>query len=147
MAGFLQIKQTKIIVMNFFIRKNSQLPILKMKLVKDGRNDFRNIWDMLENSAITFSMKNTKNGVYKVANASGKLILKPNTLDIANHEYYIGYEFQLSDTNEVGVFTGEFNVKFFDMNTNNSEIGDLKVPISEDLYIHVIDSFTLATAI
>ncbi len=133
--------------MNFFIRKNSQLPILKMRLVKDGRNDFRNIWHMLENSAITFSMKNTKNGVYKVANAVGKLILKPNNLDIANHEYYIGYEFQLSDTNEVGVFTGEFNIKFLDMDNNNAEIGDLKVPISEDLYIHVIDSFTLATAI
>jgi hypothetical protein len=118
-----------------------------MKLVKDGRNDFRNIWHMLENSAITFSMKNTKNGVYKVANAVGKLILKPNNLDIANHEYYIGYEFQLSDTNEVGVFTGEFNIKFFDMDTNNTEIGDLKVPISEDLYIHVTDSFTLATAV
>lgn len=133
--------------MNFFIRKNSQLPILKMKLVQDGRNDFRAIWHMLENCAITFSMKNTKNGVYKVANAAGKIILKPNNIDIANHEYYIGYEFQPSDTNEVGVFTGEFNIKFFDMDTNNSEIGDLKVPIMEDLYIHVTDSFTLATAV
>lgn len=133
--------------MNFFIRKNSQLPILKMKLVQDGRNDFRKIWQMLENCAITFSMKNSKNGVYKVANATGKLILKPSSIDINNHEYYIGYEFESSDTNEVGVFNGEFNIKFFDMENNNSEIGDLKVPIKEDLYIHVIDSFTLATAV
>lgn len=133
--------------MNFFIRKNSDLPILKMRLVQDGRHDFRNFWHMLENCAVTFSMKNSKNGVYKVANAVGKLILKPDVSGNIDHEYYIGYEFRPADTNEVGVFTGEFNVKFFDMNENNAEIGDLKVPIQEELYIHILDSYTFATAI
>ena len=133
--------------MNFFIRKNSTLPILKMKLVQDGRNDFRHIWGLLENCAITFSMKNSKNGVYKVANATGEIILKEAVAGTTYHEYYIGYEFQPSDTNEVGVFTGEFNIKFLDTGNNNAEIGDLKVPIQEELYIHVLDSYTLATAV
>lgn len=132
--------------MNFFIRKNSELPILKMKLVQDGRNDFRHFWHMLENCAVTFSMKNSKNGVYKVANAAGKLILRTDNNGSVDHEYFIGYEFQPSDTNEAGVFTGEFNVKFFDTGNNNTEIGDLKVPIQEELYIHVLDSYTFATA-
>ena len=42
---------------NFFIRKNSQLPILKMKVNNDGRNDYKKIFKDLENSTITFSMK------------------------------------------------------------------------------------------
>jgi len=133
--------------MNFFIRKNSTLPILKMKLVQDGRNDFRHLLRMLENCAITFSMKNSKNGVYKVANAVGKLILRENVTGDVDHEYFIGYEFNASDTNEIGVFTGEFNVKFYDSENNSTEIGDLKVPIKEEMYIHVIDSFTLATSV
>lgn len=133
--------------MNFFIRKNSVLPILKMKLVQDGRYDFRKFWIMMENCAITFSMKNTKNGVYKVANAAGKLILKQNSSGNPNTEYYIGYEFDPMDTNEEGVFIGEFIIKFFDEKNNNAEIGDLRVPIHSDLYIHVLDSFTHSTVI
>lgn len=133
--------------MNFFIRKNSTLPILKMRLVRDGRNDFRKFWTMMENCAITFSMKDTKNGVYKVANAAGELILKEEPAGNTDHEYYIAYRWQPSDIDETGVFAGEFNIKFFDTGDNNTEIGDLKVPIKEELYIHVIDSFTFATAV
>ena len=43
---------------NFFIRKNSQLPILQMKVINDGRNDYKKIFEELENAAITFSMLN-----------------------------------------------------------------------------------------
>lgn len=133
--------------MNFFIRKNSTLPILKMRLIKDGRNDFHKFWEMMENSAITFSMKNTKNGVYKVANVPGTIIKKEDFTSNLEAEYYIAYNFQPEDTNEVGVFTGEFNIIFFDTNQNNLETGNLKVPIQEELYIHVLDSFTVATAV
>ena len=42
---------------NFFIRKNSQLPIIKMKVNNDGRNDYKKIFKDLENATITFSMK------------------------------------------------------------------------------------------
>jgi hypothetical protein len=117
-----------------------------MRLVKDGRNDFHKFWGMMENCAITFSMQYETNGVYKIANKAGTLIRKfPIPGDIT-YEYYIAYEFEPEDTNEVGVFTGEFNIIFFDTNQNNLEIGNLKVPIQEELYIHVIDSFTVATA-
>lgn len=133
--------------MNFFIRKNSTLPILKMKLVQDGRNDFRHFWRMMENSTITFSMKNSKNGVYKVANEAGFLIAAPSINGNADQGYFIGYQFNTEDTNETGVFMGEFNITFLDMENNNSEIGDLKVPIREDLYIHILDSFTFSEVI
>ena len=55
---------------NFFIRKNSNLPILKIKPINDGRSDFRQIYDRLENAAITFSMIDDK-GIYKVFNKQG----------------------------------------------------------------------------
>lgn len=55
---------------NFFIRKNSNLPLLKLKVINDGRADFRKIYDRLENAAITFSMMDEK-GNYKVFNKQG----------------------------------------------------------------------------
>ena len=42
---------------NFYIRKNSELPVLKMKVNNDGRNDYKKIFEGLENAAVTFSMK------------------------------------------------------------------------------------------
>ena len=48
--------------MEFFIRKDSIEPILKMQLVQDGRNDFRDFHKKLANSSIYFSMKDTQSG-------------------------------------------------------------------------------------
>lgn len=120
---------------------------MKMRLVKDGRNDYHHFWEMLENSAITFSMKNTKNGVYKVGNAAGEIIRKVDNSGNFPPEYYIAYRWLPQDVDEVGVFTGEFNIIFFDPQQNNLETGNLKVPIAEELYIHVLDSYTVATAV
>jgi len=45
--------------MEFFIGKDSSLPILKMDVVKDGRTDSsKNFYDSMVNSKVRFSMKN-----------------------------------------------------------------------------------------
>ena len=40
--------------MLFTIRKNSTLPILRMKIIEDSNVDYNKFMTMLENSAITF---------------------------------------------------------------------------------------------
>ena len=45
---------------HFLIKKDSTLPILTMKVVNDGRYDYKDIFDRLENAAITFSMVDEK---------------------------------------------------------------------------------------
>ncbi|MFN7656248.1 MAG: hypothetical protein ACK5OW_00495 [bacterium] len=120
---------------NFFIRKNSNLPLLKLKLINDGRLTYRTIYDRLENAAITFSMMDDK-GIYKVFNKQGLLIPVDKEICPEDGEYYLGYEFDLKDTNVAGVFKAEFKVDFLD----NGE--SLIVPIREDLYVTVLDSFT-----
>ena len=125
--------------MIFTIRQNSKLPSLRMRLYRDGRNDYNHFEDLLENSVITFAMKDEKTGIYKVANKEANIILK-NPCDInSKKEYYIVYDFTTDDSNKPGIYLGQFKVTFLNdcMQTN----GDLIVPISEELYIHVIDSF------
>ena len=120
---------------NFFIRKNSNLPILKLKVINDGRNMYRTIYDNLENAVITFSMVDDE-GRYKVFNKSGLLLPVDKELCKEEGEYYLGYQFTEKDTNLAGTFKAEFRINFL----NNGL--SLVVPIREDLYVNVLDSFT-----
>jgi hypothetical protein len=124
---------------NFYIRKGSQLPILKMKVNNDGRNDYKKIIEGLENAAVTFSMKEMECNTckYKVYNKLGLVIpVQDECGEII--EYYIGYKFSKKETNQEGIYRGEFRIDFFDDNTS------LLVPIREELIIHVLDSQTLS---
>lgn len=125
--------------MVFSIRQFATLPTLKMRLYRDGRNDYNRFEEKLENSVITFAMKDEKTGIYKVANKEAKLLLKDPCSENSKKEYYISYDFTSDDTEKPGIYIGEFKIIFL-----NSEIkpdGELIVPIGEQLYIHVLDSF------
>jgi hypothetical protein len=122
--------------MEFFIRKNATLPVLKMQVVKDGRTGYLEIMESLESATIYFSMINTATGIPKIVSAPCyivSLILD----DGAPTEYYIYYRFTSRDTNTPGRYTGQFLVK------NND--GNLIMPIREDLYINIEDSFISET--
>ena len=121
--------------MEFFIRKDSLEPILKMELVRDGRNEFDTLHDKLENATIRFSMKSIDDGTYRVLNQPAglvqKILLSPN----APTEYYIYYRWRKKDVKKVGRYQAMFSVFLHD------ECSELKVPIREDLFINITDSF------
>ena len=121
--------------MEFFIRKNSLEPILKMQLVLDGRHDFQNFHHKLANSSIYFSMKDVENGIFKVVNKDAGIVSKTKTSPNAPTEYYIYYKWIKKDVSKVGRYEGQFVIYFHDDNT------ELIVPIREDLFINVTDSF------
>lgn len=125
--------------MVFTIRQFSQLPTLKMRLYRDGRNDYNRFEELLENSVITFAMKDEATGIYKVANKAANIVLRDPCDVNSKKEYYITYDFTSEDTEKPGIYIGEFKIIFLD--TNLQPNGELIAPISEQLYIHVIDSF------
>jgi hypothetical protein len=118
--------------MEFYIGQNSNLPILKMQVIKDGKHDIDSMLQLLEESVLYFSMKDTKNGNYKILNSSAgfveKVFLEPNS-DV---EYYLYYKFSKNDTSKSGRFEGEFLLK--------SENGTLLLPIRDRLFINVTES-------
>jgi len=124
---------------NFYIRKNSELPILKMKVNNDGRNDYKKIFESLENAAVTFSMKEygCNSCKWKVFNKQA-LIIPAESECGTKEEYYIGYKFTKKETKDSGVYQGEFKIDFFE---NGST---LIVPIREDLIINILDSQTMS---
>ena len=119
--------------MEFFIKKNATLPLLKLQVVKDGRSDYHNFMDLIESSSIIFSMVDVETGIPKITSKPARFVSKtfidPNTPT----EYYIYYPFTKRDTNKVGRYEGQFMLK--------NEQGDLIVPIREQLFITVQDSF------
>ena len=121
--------------MEFFIRKDSVEPILKMQLVQDGRNEFKHFHEKVSNSTIYFSMRDVKTGIPKIINKKANIVSKTKTSPNAPTEYYIYYKWTKKDVNKVGRFEGQFVIYFHDDNT------ELIVPIREDLYVTISDSF------
>lgn len=124
--------------MIFNIKQHATLPILKLRLIRDGRNDYNKFYAKLENATVTFAMKDVATGRLQVANEEGMLLLKDGCNELGQKEYYIGYAFTQLDTEIPGIYSGEFKLIFLD------DMSELITPISEELQIHVIDSFIKA---
>jgi hypothetical protein len=117
--------------MDFIINKNATLPIMKLDVIQDGRNDMSKIYEMIQNSNIFFSMSELETGV-KIIGKKSALIL-PKESACGSDEYYIGYQFSEKETKKPGTYIGQFTIEFLDGS------GKLIVPIREELYIHILD--------
>lgn len=122
--------------MEFFINKNSTLPKLKMELVNDGRNDFRNFYEKIQNATITFTMYDVETKVKRIACSTANIEMATSN-DCENTEiptYYIVYQFSELQTSRVGRYNGYFTITFLD------GTGTLISPIRDELYINVLNN-------
>lgn len=124
--------------MDFYINKNSSLPHLKVKIFTGNEIDFESYNKLIKTAKVTFSMKNLSNNVYKIAGKPCDIIAKHVGVDSFSdiYEYYIVYEWSSKDTSKTGTYIAEFNITF-----KNQPCESLIVPIREELFIHVMDSF------
>ena len=122
--------------MEFFIRKGSTDPILKMRLVDDGRNDKSSFNDLLENSDITFDMFEVETEVPVILGGICNLTTRTKNYDQTTDEYYITYRFTEDQTSEEGKYEGIVTIQFLDTNLAPTE--KLIVPIKEKLFINII---------
>jgi len=118
--------------MEFFINKNATLPKLKLEVIKDGRNDFSEIHNKLQNATITFSMSDVVTGVKRIAckNAEIEEILPKHG---CCEEFYLTYQFTSKETSKSGRYVGQFEITFLDGS------GTLIVPIREELFINILE--------
>lgn len=122
----------------FFINHGSLNPVLEMELIKDGRFDFQKslINNALQDSTVTFSMRNVNTGLLKISQSKASIVLA-NT-NSCEEKYILQYKWQERDVREKGTYKGWFEIKFNgDIVENNIEYptGNLIVPIEEDLLI------------
>lgn len=119
--------------MEFPINKHSTLPILKLELIQDGRNDFRHFYDQIQNANITFSMVDVSTGIRRIGRkpAHTSLVQPP---DCVTDRYYLVYQFTEEETSKGGRFAAQFEIDFLDGS------GTLIVPIRESLFVNILDN-------
>ena len=119
----------------FYIKKDSLLPILRMELIEDGRHDYNKFHELIQNSNITFTMVNRETGVTKIAKAPAYIKARENGGCV--EQYVICYDWKKRDTKEEGNYVGEFNIEFGELKNDDYDYpsGNLRMPIREDLLI------------
>lgn len=117
--------------MDFYINKNATLPIMKLDVIQDGRNDMSKLYELIQNSNVYFSMSELETGTKIIGKKPALILVKD--LSCGTEGYYIGYKFSEKETKKPGTYVGQFSIEFLDGS------GTLIVPIREELYIHVLD--------
>lgn len=121
--------------MEFQIRQGSSEPILKLRMIQDGKNDKSSFNEMLENALITFEMIDSVTGEYEILGESCDLALRTKLFNQITDEYYITYKFTEEQTSKIGKFEGKVIVQFRDTDLN--PISKLILPVKEKLYINI----------
>jgi hypothetical protein len=125
----------------FYIRQYSVNPILEMELIADGRYDFQKslIQNALQDSRVTFSMKDEETGLLKVAKAEANIVLASD--GGCDEKYILQYKWKDKDVAKKGVFNGWFEITFngdiCDGDGTEYPEGNLIVPVEEELRIFV----------
>lgn len=124
---------------NFFINKNSTLPYLRMEVVNNGRNDFHKLYTALQSATVYFYMTDIASGIKRIVNAEANVIERED--DECDEEFLIEYQWKEKDTKIPGIYKGWFKITFDgDITTSDGTTypsGDLIVPISDELFIHI----------
>ena len=126
----------------FFIRKGSVNPVLRMELIKDGRYDFKKamIDNAIQDSVVKFYMKDVETGLLKVAKADADIVRAQE--EGCEEKYILQYKWKERDTKKEGTYEGWFEINF---NGNLKEegvdypSGKMIVPIQEKLQIVILD--------
>jgi hypothetical protein len=121
----------------FYINKDSLLPILRMELIEDGRHDFNKFHELIQSASIVFTMINRETGVTKIAKAPAYIKAREDGGCV--EQYVICYDWKKRDVNEKGTFEGRFDIQFGEVKNDEYDYpkGNLIMPIREDLLITI----------
>lgn len=120
--------------MEFSINKNSTLPVLKLELIQDGRNDFQKFHEKIQNANVYFTMTDVITGVKRIAKKLTTIEqVKPE--NCVGPEFYLTYHFTERDSSVAGRFVGQFEIEFL----GDDPTGTLIVPIREELFINILE--------
>lgn len=121
--------------MEFNIRKGATDPILKLRLIDDGKNDKSSFNELLESSEITFSMYEYPSGDPVILNSPCSITTRTKKYEQTTDEYYVIYRFTEEETSNIGKFEGMVTIQFLD--TNSNPTSKLILPLKEKLFINI----------
>ena len=111
--------------MEFYIKKNATLPVLKMQLIDRSCLGSRIPFDLTEVSNVTFTMKNSCGDI--------KIMAKPAQI-LSFSGGVIQYNWDAEDTSDSGLFEAEFQLTYLDgKRLSIPQIGSIRIEIEKDV--------------
>ena len=129
---------------NFFIKQNSTLPELTYPVSRKTFEKYSIPEDMLKYAVATFSMFDSNNRTYSIANSPAEFIINTDKYKISSEgKYVLKYKFKEFDTEEYGKFMGEFKIDILHVDY----LKKLTIPTSGMIIIYITPSITKTTVI
>jgi surface protein len=120
--------------MEFYIKQNSTLPVLKMEIIKDGRSDFNLNSFLSGNSTFLISLYDKSND--KFLFASKECFVTSEYSEFEGKDlYYLNYQFTNKDTLKTGRYEVQVSI--------TSEQGVILLPLQDKYYVNVLNSFSV----
>ena len=120
--------------MEWFIKKNSTLPIFQIEISKNGRSDF-GLNENISGNTILISVYDEVKNKYIVASKECYITTSASTVNSLDITYYVNYQFTSKETKNEGKFLVQF--------LKQSSQGIVIIPLPEKIYVSVLSSFSL----
>jgi hypothetical protein len=121
--------------MEWFIKQNSTLPILQVEISKNGRSDFNLNQNLNGINKIYISLYEPETQTYRVTSKECFITNEQSPTNPTDIIYYANYQFTNRETSKIGRF--EVELSLIDI------YNDLVLPLSEKLYVNIVDSFSI----
>lgn len=123
---------------NIILKQHSTYQLIKFPLEQVIREKYDITHEMLSNCAVTFSMFNEETGFYKIANVAADVLIHEDEYYFLDEPTYVlQYNLKKSETNESGIFIGEFKLVFMGENC-----GTITLPSDDSIRIIIQPSIT-----
>ena len=118
--------------MEFYIKKNSTLPILKMEIIKDGRSDYEYNSFLSGGTSFLISLFDNQNDKFLFASKECYMTSEISSFGDET-SYYLNYQFSNKETLNEGRYEVQISIP--------SENGIILLPLQEKFYVNILDSF------
>ena len=96
--------------MDFYIKKNSTLPVFQVEVYKNGRSDFDNSQNLSDINNVYISLINPDNKIPYIASKQCYITQSASTINFDEIIYYINYQFTHNETKDIGRYEVELSI-------------------------------------
>jgi len=120
--------------MEWFIKKNSTQPILQLEFSLNGRSDFNKNENLTSFPSVYISFLDVNKNKYLSTSKTCYITKSASTTNPNIENYYVNYQFTNKETKNIGRYEAQLSM----IGSDGTNI----LPITEKLFINVIDSFS-----
>ena len=121
--------------MEFFIKKNATLPLLKFEIFQDGRSNYNHIKNLSGITSGYVTLLDVNTNQVKFASRPCVITTGVSEYDESKILYFVEYQFKNTETKNLGRFEVELSII--------DSYGTIILPLESKVYVNIIESFSV----